>query len=116
MEGYDRRWRERDRCRHLLGLIIADPRRVAAALQYQQGQADPFDAVPVAGVKQPLTPNEMTWYDRLNNLSAGLGTGISKQIEGYGELIAHPVQSAKDTVQALGTICLLYTSPSPRDA
>lgn len=83
---------------------MADRGRIAAALAYQQGQQDPFDAVPVAGVKQPLTPNEMTWMDRLNNLSAGLGQGIEGQLEGYKQLVTHPVQSAKDTVQALGTM------------
>ena len=85
---------------------MADPRRVAAALQYQQGQQDPFDVVPVAGVKQPLTPNEMTWLDRLNNLSAGLGTGITNQLEGYKQMVAHPVQSAKDVAQAVGTMAI----------
>lgn len=78
--------------------------RLALALEYQRKQSDPLDTVPVAGVKQPLTPNEMTWMDRLNNMSAGLGKGIEGQLEGYKQLVTQPVQSAKDTVQALGTM------------
>jgi hypothetical protein len=78
--------------------------RLALALEYQRKQSDPLDTVPVAGVKQPLTPNEMTWMDRLTNMSAGLGKGIEGQLEGYKQLVTHPVQSAKDTVQALGTM------------
>ena len=78
--------------------------RLALALEYQRKQSDPLDTVPVAGVKQPLTPNEMTWMDRITNMSAGLGKGIEGQLEGYKQLVTHPVQSAKDTVQALGTM------------
>ena len=84
---------------------MMDPKqRIALALQYQQKKPDPFDAVPVAGIREPSTPNEMTWLDRLNNLSAGLGKGIEGQLEGYKQLITDPIQSAKDTVQALGTM------------
>jgi hypothetical protein len=86
---------------------MADPRRVAAALQYQQSQQDPFDAVPVAdapGTVRTPTPSQLTWMDRLNNLSAGLGTGITNQLEGYKQLVTHPAQSAKDMAQAVGTM------------
>jgi hypothetical protein len=86
---------------------MADPKRVAMVLQYQQDKPDWWDAVPVAdapGTQRTPQTLPMSWLDRLNNLSAGLGTGITNQLEGYKQLVTHPVQSAKDVAQAVGTM------------
>jgi hypothetical protein len=79
---------------------MADPKRVAAALQYQQQKPAWWDAVPVAGQQGPTTPNEMSWLDRLNELSAGVGTGLTNQLEGYKQLITHPIDTAQQIYQS----------------
>jgi hypothetical protein len=55
------------------------------------------DPVPVAGVYGPTTglPPE-TWYDKAEQLSYGLGAGAVSQLEGYKQLLTHPVQSVRE--------------------
>ena len=82
---------------------MADPKRVARALQYQQDKPAWWDAVPVAdapGTVRTPTPQEMSWLDRLNELSAGAGKGIESQLEGYKNMVLHPVDTAKQMYQS----------------
>lgn len=82
---------------------MADPKRVARALQYQQDKPAWWDAVPVAdapGTVRAPTPQEMSWLDRLNELSAGAGKGIESQLEGYKNMVLHPVDTAQQMYQS----------------
>lgn len=82
---------------------MADPKRVARALQYQQDKPAWWDAVPVAdapGTVRTPTPQEMSWLNRLNELSAGAGKGIESQLEGYKNMVLHPVDTAQQMYQS----------------
>lgn len=44
----------------------------------------------------PKTDNTETLDDIINNLSYGLGEGFGHQMQGLGELVTHPIESAKN--------------------
>lgn len=70
------------------------------ALSQSKNRLD--DPVPVAGVYGPTTglPPE-TWYDKAEQLSYGLGAGGVRQLEGYKQLLTHPVQSVREMAAGL---------------
>lgn len=43
-------------------------------------------------------------YDRLEQLSYGLGGGLAKQVEGYGQMASHPLQSGQEMLAALQAV------------
>lgn len=51
---------------------------------------------------QPLRPN--TPYENLEALSYGLGSGAVNQLEGYKQLLTHPLATAKDMAAALAAV------------
>jgi hypothetical protein len=59
---------------------------------------------PVGNYGPPSYGRPDSLYDRLEQLSYGLGGGLAKQVEGYGQMVTHPLQSGQDILASLQAV------------
>ena len=78
--------------------MAADPKRLAEALAYRQRLAQ---LVPQPAGTTPEQPQAQSTRSQLENLSIGLGEGLTNQLESVKGVITDPVGAAKGTYEAV---------------
>ena len=85
--------------------MAADRSRLAAALAYKQAEEERrrrmMESIPAPAGTTPAQPApEADFRTNLENLSAGIGQGLTTQLEGIKGLVTDPVGTAKGVYEA----------------
>jgi hypothetical protein len=88
--------------------MAADRQRLAAALAYRQAEEERrrrmMESVPVPGAEIPAAPPSRNFRRDLENLSIGIGEGLTRQLEGVREIVTDPIGAAKGAYEGVKAV------------
>jgi ribosomal protein S18 acetylase RimI-like enzyme len=88
--------------------MAADRSRVAAALAYKQAEEERrrrmMESVPVPGAEMPTAPPSQNFRRDLENLSIGIGEGLTRQLEGVKGIVTDPIGAAKGAYEGVRAV------------
>jgi hypothetical protein len=83
-----------------------DRQRLADALAYEQERRSRLaSVVPMPSDGQPEVAPTPSLRSNVENLSIGLGEGLTNQLEGVRALVTDPIGTAKNAYEALNPWC-----------
>jgi hypothetical protein len=88
--------------------MAADRSRLAAALAYKQAEEERrrrmMESVPVSGAEMPTAPPSQNFRRDLENLSIGIGEGLTRQLEGVKGIVTDPIGAAKGAYEGVRAV------------
>ena len=88
--------------------MAADRSRLAAALAYKQAEDERrrrmMESVPVPGAEMPTTAPTQNFRRDLENLSIGIGEGLTRQLEGVKSIVTDPIGAAKGAYEGVKAV------------
>lgn len=88
--------------------MAADRSRLAAALAYKQAEDERrrrmMESVPVPGAELPTPAPTQNFRRDLENLSIGIGEGLTRQLEGVKSIVTDPIGAAKGAYEGVKAV------------
>jgi hypothetical protein len=88
--------------------MAADRSRLAAALAYKQAEDERrrrmMESVPVPGAEMPTPAPTQNFRRDLENLSIGIGEGLTRQLEGVKGIVTDPIGAAKGAYEGVKAV------------
>ena len=88
--------------------MAADRSRLAAALAYKQAEEERrrrmMESVPVPGAEMPTPALTQNFRRDLENLSIGIGEGLTRQLEGVKGIVTDPIGAAKGAYESVKAV------------
>jgi hypothetical protein len=88
--------------------MAADRSRLAAALAYKQAEDERrrrmMESVPVPSAEMPTPAPTQNFRRDLENLSIGIGEGLTRQLEGVKSIVTDPIGAAKGAYEGVKAV------------